>query len=170
MADALPLVIFLLAVAGMFICLLIKVTVPVPKLLSASGRWRIEYIIPPLIGVIILLISKSLTFGDVWNGGVVGDDQIRPYEIIILFNALAYVCVSLDATGCLTYIALKAAQAAGNSRRRLFIYFFLLSTAMTSVTSNDIVIMTLTPVVLQCAKFTGTAPWAYLFAQVRLLW
>ncbi len=165
MTDATPFVVFVVAVIGMFVCLLANVRIPVPTAISSNGRLRIDYIIPPLIGVIVLLISGSMTFEEVWRGGVVGDKDIRPYVIIILFNALAYICVSLDATGCLTFISLKVAQAAGSSRKRLFVYFFTLASVMTSVTSNDIVIMTLTPVVLQCAKFTGTKPWAYLFAQ-----
>jgi len=165
MASILPFIVFIVSVVGMLFCMIRSPQLPVPKSIVKRGHIHVDSVVPPLIGVIILLISGEMSFREMWNGGVVGDDKIKPYAIIIIFNALAYICVSLDATGCLTYISLKVAKAAGSSRKRLFVYFFLLSAALTAVTSNDIVIMTLTPVVLQCAKFTGTAPWAYLFAE-----
>ncbi len=169
MPDVVSITTFVISVVSMLVCLLVKVQIPVPKCISSKRRIRIDYTVPPLFGVIVLLASGTMTIGEVWRGGIVGDKDIRPYVIIILFNALAYICVSLDATGCLTYISLKVAQAAGSSRLRLFFYFYVLSAIMTSVTNNDMVVMALTPVVLQCSKFTGTNPSAYLFSVVRTI-
>lgn len=96
---------------------------------------------------------------------MVGDADIQPYAILILFNALAYLCISLDHTGLLAMVAYKVAQSAGSSGKRLFFYFFALASAMTIFTSNDIVTLTLTPVVFYCSAATKTSPFPYLFAQ-----
>lgn len=95
---------------------------------------------------------------------MVGDKDIQPYAVMILFISLAYVCISLDATGLLASIALRAVQISGSSRKRLFIYFYMLAAAMSTVTSNDIVILTLTPMVTYCVQHTGSSPWPFLFA------
>jgi hypothetical protein len=56
---------------------------------------------PPVLGVIILLCTGNLTIPLLWNSGVIGDESVQPYSIILLFLALAYVCVSIDLTGAL---------------------------------------------------------------------
>jgi len=68
-------------------------------------------------------------------------------------------------TGILAFIALKVAQKAGSSAFRLFVYFYLLSAIFTVFTSNDIVILTLTPIIYYCSYATQMSPMPYLFAE-----
>jgi len=68
-------------------------------------------------------------------------------------------------TGVLAYIALKAVQLAGSSGRKLFFIFYVLSSAFTICTSNDIVILTLTPIIFYCTKVAGISPFPMLFAE-----
>jgi len=162
--DPLPLVVFCLCFISMFICLLRDVYIPVPLWLSGSRRIPIDFTLPPLIGVIILLIGRTLSFHNLLEGGIIGDDKIQPYAIILLFFSLAFICISFDATGCLTYVAILVAQSAGSSSRKLFINLIILSSIVTALTNNDITILCLTPVVIQCCKVSKLPPWAFLYA------
>lgn len=163
MADPIPLVVFVVVVIAMFCCLLCNLRIPIPRCFGCKHTHiRVEYYIPPCLGVIVLLVSKVLTLREAWEGGMVGDDQIRPYVILILFNSLAYMCVAFDMTGCLSYLALFVAQRA-DSPTRLFLYFYVLAAMLTAFTSNDLVIMTMTPIALQCAKFADISPWPMLY-------
>jgi len=65
----------------------------------------------------------------------------------------------------LAYIALHVAAKAGSSAQRLFTYFFLLSAVFTVFTSNDIVILTLTPIIYYCSKVTQMNPMPFLFGE-----
>ena len=97
--------------------------------------------------------------------GLLGSPQIRPYMILILFFSLAYICISIDMTGFFSYVALQAAKKSGSSGKKLFFYFYLLSSVLTTFTSNDIVILTLTPIILYFTKYTKLNPVPYLIGQ-----
>ncbi len=124
----------------------------------------IDYGLAPLIGAVTLLLFFTFGRESVVNG-IIGTPTIKPYSILILFMSLAYICGSLDLTGFFDYLALLAARAAGNSGKRLFVYFFLLSSVLTLFTSNDIVILTMTPIICYCARNTDADPIPYLVAQ-----
>ncbi len=123
-----------------------------------------DYSIVPLIGVLILLITFTINFKDLIEG-IIGSERIKPYAIIILFMSLAYLCISIDLTGFFEFLALKVALSAGNSGRKLFIYFFIFSSILTVFTSNDIVILTITPIVIYFTKYAKVNPIPYLIAQ-----
>jgi Na+/H+ antiporter NhaD/arsenite permease-like protein len=79
--------------------------------------------------------------------------------------SLAYICVSLDSTGFFAYLSLLAMKAAKSNGRRLFLYFFLLSSFLTLFTSNDIVILTLTPIIYYFSKNAKVDPIPFLIAE-----
>ena len=134
-----------------------------PKTLKR--KWgKIDYATAPLLGVLILAIGGFIN-QDILKRGLLGSDHIRPYSIIILFFSLAYICISLDLTGFFEYLSLKTVQKAGNSGRKLFISFYFLASGLTIFTSNDIVILTLTPIICYFAKYTKINPVPYLIAQ-----
>lgn len=174
--DPLPLIIFILVVISVIFLVIVPVSLPLPKwcvekcrknsyVVVGFERIPLDYSLPPLLGVLILLASTSLTFNEDVKNGIVGDDHVKPYSILILFMSLAYVCISLDLTGFFAYLALKIAAAAGSSGRKLFIYYFTLASLMTIFTSNDIVILTLTPIICYFTKVTNTDPIPFLFSE-----
>ncbi len=79
--------------------------------------------------------------------------------------SLAYICISLDQTGFFEYLALTVSKRAGTSGLKLFFYLYLLAGFITIFTSNDIVILTLTPIIIYMAKYTKINPIPYLLAQ-----
>lgn len=136
-----------------------------PLKFRLRGReFELDFSIAPILGTLILLITTCIGMDEVVRG-LVGDERLRPYGILILFNSLAYLCISLDLTGAFSYIALVVTQRAKGRGRMLFLSFFALSSALTVATSNDIVILTLTPIIATFARETRSDPMPYLFAQ-----
>lgn len=127
-------------------------------------KFKIDYGTIPIIGVLILILTFNLN-NEVLLRGIIGSQAIHPYGILIIFFSLAYICISLDSTGLFSYIALKVALHSGNSIKKLFFYFFILSGSLTIFTSNDIVILTLTPIIIYFSQYTKINPMPFLIAQ-----
>ncbi len=125
---------------------------------------KIDYSITPLIGILILLFTFTINI-DTIILGVIGTNTIKPYTILILFMSLAYISLSIDATGAFEYLAFKISKSAGNSGIKLFIYIYFLSSILTIFTSNDIVILTLTPIIIYFCNYTKINPIPYIIAQ-----
>jgi Na+/H+ antiporter NhaD/arsenite permease-like protein len=135
--------------------------VPIPK---TSHSIVVNFASGPLACLIILAIITAVPFRLLLDA-LIGDAQIQPYTIIILFFSLAYVCISLDSTNIFSWIAVKVIQKAGHSGRRLFLAVFIFSSCLTLATSNDIVILTLTPIICNISKFAKCDPTPLLIAQ-----
>ncbi|MGB9841337.1 MAG: SLC13 family permease [Candidatus Bathyarchaeales archaeon] len=157
----------MLAIASLVTFALVIILIfkqPALKVPFINREFKVDYGTAPILGVIILMATLSINQESIING-IVGNSAIQPYAILILFMSLAYICISLDSTGLFAYLAVRANRAAGNSGRKLFLYFFLLSSFLTMFTSNDIVILTITPIIYYFAKNTKTDPVPFLVAQ-----
>ncbi|RKP17079.1 hypothetical protein ROZALSC1DRAFT_24564, partial [Rozella allomycis CSF55] len=96
---------------------------------------------------VLSLLAIGVTPVEVIIKGITGTSTLKPYTIVILFISLSYICISLDTTGIFKHTAQQITKRAGANPKRLFTYVFMLSSALTVFTSNDIVIMTLTPII-----------------------
>ncbi|KXZ50864.1 hypothetical protein GPECTOR_14g115 [Gonium pectorale] len=110
-----------------------------------------------------MLACQSMSIGDVGRG-LLGNNQIQPYGILILFMSMAYIASSLDATGVFAWLALRFTALSGGRGRVLFMFYFLLSSFITTFTSNDVCILTLTPIVCYFSRATGADPVPFLYA------
>ncbi|MGC8817460.1 MAG: SLC13 family permease [Candidatus Hadarchaeum sp.] len=137
---------------------------PIVRIPFTRRHIHLDYGLAPLFGVLVLMAFGSINFDTILRG-ILGSGTVTPYAIIILIISLSYICVSLDYTGLFEYISLRFAQYAGGSGRRLFIYFFLLSSLLTVVTENDIVILTMTPIIFYFSQRAKVNPVPYLIAQ-----
>jgi arsenical pump membrane protein len=97
--------------------------------------------------------------------GIIGNGQIEPWKIIVIFFTLAYASISLDETGILDYISYKIVNKSKNNGIKLFIFFYFLAGFLTLFTSNDVVILTLTPIIFYLAKYAKINIIPILFAQ-----
>ncbi len=157
----------LLKLLPLFIFPLVIIFVIKPMRIRIWGTkysFLLDFSLSPILGILLLLVTNCIGWDCLYNG-IVGNDKIRPYTILILFNALAYICVSLDKTGFFSYLALWTAKKAGNSGPKFFLYFFILSSVLTIFTSNDIVILTLTPLICYFTHYTKINPIPYLIAE-----
>ncbi len=92
---------------------------------------------------------------------IVGDGKVQPYATMLIFFSPAVLCMTLDQTGLLRWVSVSLCSRAHGSGRRLFGIVFLCSSLLTVFTSNDIVVLTLTPIVVSAAS---PNPRAFLFA------
>ncbi|KAJ1735068.1 hypothetical protein LPJ72_002045 [Coemansia sp. Benny D160-2] len=132
-------------------------------------RWRVVRIhmdmkLAPWVAILILLASTTIKFKNEVVHGFVGSEGIQPYAIVILIFALAYICISLDQSGLLSYIAMHVTKKWGRNGRLLLICFYLLSTIMAVLTSNDVVVLVLTPIICIFSDVTGVDAEPFLIA------
>jgi arsenical pump membrane protein len=129
----------------------------------------------PLLGVILLLATLTINFVDI-GVAITGTLSLRPYAIVILFISLAYLCLSLDNTGILRAFATRLSHKS-SSYTGLFLVVFIQSALLTVFTSNDIVVLTLTPIIAQLciikklnhipfmlAQFFAANTWSTIFS------
>ncbi|KAF9977995.1 hypothetical protein BGZ73_004120 [Actinomortierella ambigua] len=106
----------------------------------------------PVLGVLFLLATTSIKIQSV-RDGIVGapGTGVEPYAVMVLFMSLAYICISLDMTGVFQFAAFWIAQRSNGSGQRVFLSFFILSTLMSGLASNDVVVLTMTPFLIYYA-------------------
>ncbi|KAJ2395120.1 hypothetical protein GGI23_004425, partial [Coemansia sp. RSA 2559] len=127
-------------------------------------RIHMDMKLAPWIAILVLLASTTIKFGNEVVHGFVGSDGIQPYAIVILIFALAYICISLDQSGLLSYIAMHVTKRWGRNGRLLLVCFYLLSTIMAVLTSNDVVVLCLTPIICVFSDVTGADAEPFLIA------
>ncbi|KAF8194201.1 hypothetical protein BJ912DRAFT_959746 [Pholiota molesta] len=130
------------------------------------GRTRltIGLMSAPIIAIAILWAAQCLGASQI-RDGIVGTDDIKPYNILILFISLAYQAITLDVTGSLQAAAFWVSNQGGNNGRKLYLYFYLLLTGISMVVGNDPVILSGTAFLVYYTEATGLEPIAWLISE-----
>ncbi|MGD9815579.1 MAG: SLC13 family permease [Hyphomonadaceae bacterium] len=84
--------------------------------------------------------------------GIIGLDRVNAAiasksSILALILSFAVVSNGLAKSGFFEFAAYKIVEKCGGDTRRLILYLFILSSILTFFTSNDIVVLTLTPII-----------------------
>ncbi|POR36411.1 Arsenite efflux transporter [Tolypocladium paradoxum] len=112
-------------------------------------NFPMNFVTAPLVADLFLLAILAIGKQEV-HDGTIGADNISPIDIMVFFITLAYIAISIDASGLIRYLAFKVLQWGGRVGHRLFFclyaFFFLLG----SFIGND-------PIIL-----SGTAFLAYM--------
>jgi Na+/H+ antiporter NhaD/arsenite permease-like protein len=103
----------------------------------------------PLVADLFLLAILAIGRQEV-HDGTVGANHINPIDIMVFFITLAYIAISIDASGLIRYLAFKVLQKGGKSGNRLFFYLYTFFFILGSFIGND-------PIIL-----SGTAFLAYM--------
>ena len=112
-------------------------------------QFPINFVTGPLIADLFLLAIGAVGEKEV-KGGIAGSDNIVPYDILIFFFSLAYIAISIDASGLIRWLAFKVLQLEGKVGHRLFFYLYAFFFGLGSFIGND-------PIIL-----SGTAFLAYM--------
>ena len=129
------------------------------------GRIKFDtYWIIALLGAIILLAFSFAPIDEVVKQ-LFSNDSINPIKILVLFFSMTTISVILDELGLFHYLANVASKYAKNNQILLFLSFYLLTSVLTVFTSNDVVILTLTPFICFFAKRSRINPIPYLVAE-----
>ena len=129
------------------------------------GRFRLDtYWIIALVGAVVLLATTLAPIKDVW-AELINKSSINPIKILILFFSMTTISVFLDELGLFRYLASVASNKAKEHQIVLFLMFYLLTSVLTVFTSNDVVILTLTPFICFFSKRSKINPIPYLVAE-----
>ncbi len=80
---------------------------------------------------------------------------------------LAYIAISIDASGLIRYLAFRVLQKGGNNGHRLYIYLYVFFFALTAFIGNDPVILSGTAFLAYMTRISRNIkdPKAWIFAQ-----
>jgi arsenical pump membrane protein len=117
------------------------------------------------LAVIFVLFVWGMIDKTTLLSGFFGNGSIVPWEIVVLFFSAAYVSISTDASGVFDWVAAQAIKVVDGSGWKLFVFIFVFSSVLTILTSNDIVILTLTPIVFYLSHYAKVNVIPLLFAQ-----
>ena len=112
-------------------------------------QFPLNFVTAPLLADLFLLAISAISRQEV-HDGTVGADNISPMDIMALFLTLAYIAISIDASGLIRWLALKALTKGGKNGHALFFYLYAFFFSLGSFVGND-------PLIL-----SGTAFLAYL--------
>lgn len=112
-------------------------------------NFPMNFVTAPLIADLFLLAILAIGRQEV-HDGIIGADNISPIDIMAFFLTLAYIAISIDASGLIRYLAFKVLQKGGKVGHRLFFYLYAFFFALGSFIGND-------PIIL-----SGTAFLAYM--------
>ena len=122
------------------------------------------YPIVPIVGALILILAGSIDLQTVFSK-LIEKSAANPLKVVILFISTSLISVFLDETGFFEALACLAAKKAGDSQLKIFFTFYVLVSVLTVFTSNDVVILTFTPFILQFARRAGIDPKPYVMAE-----
>ena len=129
------------------------------------GRFKLDtYWIIAFIGAVILLACSLAPIESVWSQ-LTATASINPLKILVLFFSMTTISVILDELGLFRYLASVASSKAKEKQITLFLMFYLLTSVLTIFTSNDVVILTLTPFICFFSKRSKINPIPYLVAE-----
>ncbi|KAK8139447.1 hypothetical protein PG984_002827 [Apiospora sp. TS-2023a] len=131
------------------------------------ARFPINMITAPLIADLFLLATSAIGRDEVYNG-IVGANSIDPIDVMVFFITLAYIALSLDASGLIRYLACRVLKA-GKSGRRLYFYLYSFFFALTTCIGNDPIILSGTPFLAYITRVSNIeAPEAWIYSQFAI--
>lgn len=131
------------------------------------ARFPINMITAPLIADVFLLATLAIGRDEVYNG-IVGANSIDPIDVMVFFITLAYIALSLDASGLIRYLACRVLKA-GKSGRRLYFYLYSFFFGLTTCIGNDPIILSGTPFLAYITRVSNIeAPEAWIYSQFAI--
>lgn len=129
------------------------------------GKIRIgTYWVTALAGALLLLCCGLVPLRTVW-AALTDTSAINPLKILVLFFSMTFLSVLLDEVGLFRFLAKKATSVTGSYQFSLFVALYCLVSILTIFTSNDIMILTLTPFICFFCKNTRINPLPYLVSE-----
>lgn len=122
------------------------------------------YWIIALLGAVLLLCIGLAPIKEVWLE-LTSDKAINPLKILVLFFSMTLLSILLDEFGLFKYLASVTSRHAKGNQYLLFFLLYLLTSLLTIFTSNDVVILTLTPFIVFFCKNSKINPIPYLISE-----
>lgn len=122
------------------------------------------YVVIALLGAILLMCLGYIPGSEI-GSALSSNTSVNPLKILVLFFSMTFLSIFLDEVGFFSFLANKCVKKVSNSQLSLFLIFYFLISFLTIFTSNDIVILTMTPFICYLCKNTKINPIPYLVAE-----
>ncbi|WQF77393.1 Putative citrate transporter-like domain-containing protein [Colletotrichum destructivum] len=132
-------------------------------------QFPVNSVTAPLIADLFLLAILAIGRKEV-HDGTIGENGIFPIDIMIFFITLAYIAISIDASGLIRYLALKVLQWGGEVGHRLFFYLYAFFFCLGSFIGNDPIILSGTAFLAYMTRVSTNIkhPKAWIFTQFAI--
>lgn len=125
-----------------------------------------NFVTAPLIADLFLLAILAIGREEV-RAGTLGADHISPLDIMLFFITLAYIAISIDASGLIRWLAYKVLLWGGKSGYKLFFYLYTFFSLLGGFIGNDPIILSGTPFLAYLTRVSSNIqhPKAWIFTQ-----
>jgi Na+/H+ antiporter NhaD/arsenite permease-like protein len=129
-------------------------------------NFPMTFVTTPLIANLFLLAILAIGRREV-HDGIIGANNIAPYDIMLFFISLAYIAISIDASGLIRYLAYRVLKSGGNAGHRLYLSLYTFFFALTAAIGNDPIILSGTPFLAYMTRVSANVshPKAWIYAQ-----
>lgn len=121
------------------------------------------YWVVALLGALLVLLT-SLSLNE-WWGALTKSGGINPLKILALFLSMSLISIFLDELGFFAHLANWTLKRVKGSQMSMFVTLYAFVSILTMFTSNDIIILTLTPFILLFCKNAKISPIPYLVSE-----
>ncbi|KAF2033206.1 hypothetical protein EK21DRAFT_59366 [Setomelanomma holmii] len=125
-----------------------------------------NFVTAPLVADLFLLAILAIGREEV-HDGTIGTDGIVPYDIMLFFLSLAYIAISVDASGLIRWLAFKVLQKGGKVGHRLYFYLYAFFFTLTTFIGNDPIILSGTAFLSYMTRVSANIkhPRAWIYTQ-----
>lgn len=116
------------------------------------------------IGALLLLVTNSLSINEVYDA-LTMSGAMNPIKLLVIFLSMSGLSLMLDTLGFFKVASNYVLRKAGHSHTKIFIYLYITVSILTVFTSNDIIILTFTPIIIYFSKRTNLNPIPLLVSQ-----
>ncbi|KAH9883689.1 hypothetical protein F4778DRAFT_765677 [Xylariomycetidae sp. FL2044] len=129
-------------------------------------RFPMNFVTAPLIADLFLLAILAIGRKEV-SEGTIGANHISPIDIMAFFITLAYIAISIDASGLIRFLAFKVLQLGGEVGHRLFFYLYAFFFGLGSFIGNDPIILSGTAFLAYMTRVSSNIvhPRAWIYTQ-----
>ncbi|KAI4724127.1 hypothetical protein E4T49_08148 [Aureobasidium sp. EXF-10728] len=123
----------------------------------------------PLIADLFLLAISAIGRQEV-HDGTVGANHISPIDIMVFFVTLAYIAISIDASGLIRFLAFKVLQKGGKVGHLLFFYLYAFFFSLGAFVGNDPIILSGTAFLAYMTRVSSNIdhPRAWMYSQFAI--
>lgn len=132
-------------------------------------EFPMNFLTAPIVADLFLLAILAIGRREVL-GGTIGTDHIHPYDIMLFFISLAYIAISIDASGLIRYLAFKVLIWGGDVGHRLFFYLYTFFFALGTFIGNDPIILSGTAFLAYMTRVSSNIkhPRAWIYTQFAI--
>ncbi|WP_025725230.1 SLC13 family permease [Acholeplasma granularum] len=154
----LTLIISMLTIFALILFVIYKPVVNIKKI-RVESFWIIA-----LIGAFLLILFGLITPKEIYVD-LTNNEGMNPIKLLVIFLSMSGLSIILDVLGFFKVISNYVLKKAGDSQIKIFMYLYITVSILTIFTSNDIIVLTFTPIICYFAKHAKINPLPLLITE-----